>query len=481
MRRSVASWVVLLVTVSVPGARVVAAEADSLKGEVRQIHGITATVLQLDGVSLIPCLFWDSDEGHSFVALDAQGVIRRISYPDFKVLRKTHVPRHSSWLCPSAQGLVLTVPTRPQVWLLDAQTFDVKSKIDARGITTDRVVSAPNLSVAVGTSPTAGQLGIIDLKSGKTDVRVPVQYIDRNSGRGPDKFPLSASFRNPVISPNGKYLFTSSGDAGAQLCKFHLDGGKFKFDDVSAPVGVHGFVAQFSPDSKRVCLPGGNYVTPIFLTASLTRPVCTLKLVPGPNMVAFDPVSGWIYANSGGHELVLFTPQGVMTQRYKLRKNSFGVRQYLVHPDGGKLLVLMNPKPYWIELRAGVTGRSRRPRRADARHTAPAVATAADAFTAGAVWVNHARRITLTVLERDGERFRARFQIAGAVDREVTGEVKGDSVSWLAKDARAFRGSAGGDNSGVFGKDRNGSKIDFTWRSANGAHGSYTLRRQKAM
>ena len=61
-------------------------------------------------------------------------------------------------------------------------------------------------------------------------------------------------------------------------------------------------------------------------------------------------------------------------------------------------------------------------------------AALADAFIAKSVWVNEATRMTFTVLERKGERFRARFEIAGTIDREIAGQVHGDTVSWRAKD-----------------------------------------------
>src|SRR6476646_8006848 len=79
-----------------------AAEGDSLKGKVTKIGDLTAMSLKLDGTSVQSCLFWDSEKGDAFIALDfKKGVIRRISCPDFKVLREKEVPEHPFWLCPS--------------------------------------------------------------------------------------------------------------------------------------------------------------------------------------------------------------------------------------------------------------------------------------------------------------------------------------------------------------------------------------------
>ncbi len=345
-----------------------AAEGDSLKGEVKKIGDAAATSLKLDGKSLMG-LFWDGDKGDAFIAVEQlrgagrdepeKGVIRRISFPDFKVLREKDLPSAPLGLSPSAKGLVLSLPIdvnkngvagKMQVWLLDPKTFEVKSKLDTPNV--GGAVSAPGLSIAVWPDPTGGTLSAIDLKSGKTTEYAPIQFTSRYSkeysGEGPGPLP----FRGPTFTPDGKYLFTQAGDGGGQICKFHLDGGKVKFDEVSSPVGPGDPTGiQLSPDSKRVCLPSGtNYVTQIFPTDSLAKSVCKLNYTPGPFAVAFDPADGSIYAVTGEPKLVLFTTKGVKKNEYPLEKRSFGVRQCLIHPDGGKLLVLMNPHPYFIDL-----------------------------------------------------------------------------------------------------------------------------------
>ncbi len=100
------------------------------------------------------------------------------------------------------------------------------------------------------------------------------------------------------------------------------------------------------------------------------------------------------------------------------------------------------------------------------------------AIVKNSVWVGENGPQKLTITERNGEMFQARFEVVNGFVREVKGEVKGDKLSWLAKDVRAVKGSAGGDNHGTIGRDEKGDKIDFVWRSEGGS-GTFTLRFRK--
>jgi hypothetical protein len=68
----------------------------------------------------------------------------------------------------------------------------------------------------------------------------------------------------------------------------------------------------------------------------------------------------------------------------------------------------------------------------------------------------------LTILERQGNTFRGRFDVGPSITREVTGTVAGRNISWLAKDVHAIRGKLGDDNFGTITGDR----IDFVWGPA---------------
>jgi|GEM_PF-1034061 serine/threonine protein kinase/formylglycine-generating enzyme required for sulfatase activity/WD40 repeat protein len=99
-------------------------------------------------------------------------------------------------------------------------------------------------------------------------------------------------------------------------------------------------------------------------------------------------------------------------------------------------------------------------------------------FQSDSVWSNVADKneMILTVIERKGEIFRARFEIGSTIVREVKGTIKDDKVSWLAKDEKVITGHPGGDNYGTIVGDDGSAKIDFVWRMDNGSSGEFTLK-----
>jgi hypothetical protein len=102
-----------------------------------------------------------------------------------------------------------------------------------------------------------------------------------------------------------------------------------------------------------------------------------------------------------------------------------------------------------------------------------------DPFQPNSVWVNDKNaKFVLTVTERTGAIFKARFEI-GANLREITGTVKDGKVEWFARDVVTIRGNVGKDNHGTIASDDLGVKIDFVWPRENNEVGRYTLRLQK--
>lgn len=104
------------------------------------------------------------------------------------------------------------------------------------------------------------------------------------------------------------------------------------------------------------------------------------------------------------------------------------------------------------------------------------VSVPADLVKVNSVWVGDNPRKVLTITERNGEQFRGRFVIGGNIERDVTGVVKGDRLSWLAKDVRAIKGEVGGDNFGTISMDGStGDRIDFVYGLGK-ASGTFSLR-----
>ena len=98
----------------------------------------------------------------------------------------------------------------------------------------------------------------------------------------------------------------------------------------------------------------------------------------------------------------------------------------------------------------------------------PEPAAGADLFQPGTVWSQGGKK--LTVLDRRGDTFRARFEQPNIV-REFSGTATNGEVIWLAKDVHAIRGGAGGDNHGTV----HGTTIDFVYNDQTGHLKSFSL------
>jgi hypothetical protein len=137
-----------------------------------------------------------------------------------------------------------------------------------------------------------------------------------------------------------------------------------------------------------------------------------------------------------------------------------------------KTLTTINGKPaaeFWKDLDANQAKNSPAPK-------PPASTSPVDPFRAKSVWINDEQKMNLTVLERKGETFRARFVIGPTIDREVTGTVKDGKLSWLAKDVKAVNGNGGGDNQATITRDNDGDLLEFTWSVQGSGSGVFVLR-----
>jgi hypothetical protein len=98
-----------------------------------------------------------------------------------------------------------------------------------------------------------------------------------------------------------------------------------------------------------------------------------------------------------------------------------------------------------------------------------------DPFPAKSVWIDESSGLTLTVIERKGNTFRARLVVGEEVDRTLVGTVRDGKISWLAKEVKSAKGGQGGDNTGTI----RGDQIEFEYRSDAGS-GTFTVRRSDA-
>jgi hypothetical protein len=112
------------------------------------------------------------------------------------------------------------------------------------------------------------------------------------------------------------------------------------------------------------------------------------------------------------------------------------------------------------------------------RPSLPMPVVAADPFQPGSVWESPAGTgdRVFTLLERDGERFKAMF-VLGKIVREIHGTIRDGRVRWRASDVRAIAGGQGHDQAGDI-KGREMAMV-FTDPATGRVDGRYALELRK--
>ncbi|OWK43875.1 hypothetical protein FRUB_03474 [Fimbriiglobus ruber] len=338
------------------------------------------TSLNLPGKNLLPCMLWADAKGSAFFALEnASGVLRRISFPDFVVAKQADLERKFEWLSLSAEGLLLSDPTGEEIWVVDPATFDVKAKIPVPKL--KRAVSAPGSFLAVACdqdaaknqAQTNGKLYVVNLRTKKA-----TQWVAPNNATRAE-----IGLDNPAMSPDGHYVFTKYLEV---MFRFSFKNGTLHYEDHTPRMGRGASVAldsragyaqkmgplysagiTFSPDSKLVCMPNvsGNvhekmFTTVVYPINTFNKHQCTLDQGPYPQAVGFDLNGGRIFTQNYGHELLVFSLAGVKKKEYRFdlkpeaipghEKAAGSVWQYLVHPDGNKIVMLTSDTGYYVDV-----------------------------------------------------------------------------------------------------------------------------------
>jgi hypothetical protein len=320
------------------------AQGASLASKPRNVTDLKVTDLKVDAAKVPRCLFWGDDGAVVFV-LETDGTLRRVVVDRFIEELKWEVGQKCSWLSDSSEGLVLTVDSLQEVWVLEPKTFAIKSRTPADSVT--RAASSPVIAHAFATNKSGDQISLIDLKAGK----VTHQYDARS-------FPgQNVGYARLVVSPDGKSVFAEGME---RLMRFDFDGDELTFAEQSERIAQNGRAIEISDDGAYVALPsgGGNYGQPsyttiVYRTSSLTEPDFKITSGAYPQCLGFDIQSGLVYAQNHDDPLILFKPDGTKAKSYRLstnRSQNVSPRQFLVHPDGGKLLVLSDTGLSFVEL-----------------------------------------------------------------------------------------------------------------------------------
>jgi S1-C subfamily serine protease len=320
---------------------------EPLTGAKQEIGDVSFDEIKLKASDVLPCLRW-TDGGKSFYCLEKNGILRQIELAGLKETRRVELGTPCSWLEMSAQGPLVAVPGQQEVWVLDPANLKPKTKIPAPGVV--RIASAPTLSVAFAQGkpdPAQDQLSVLDLKKGE----IVKQYT------GSDLTKNLVGFQFPTATPDGKYLFSCGGIE--QLHRFRIDGNALVYEESSERIAQNGQGIEVSPDSQFVALPsgGGNYGasspygTFIYSVKKLAKPAQTIAGGAYPRALGFDPKQNLVFAMNFQHPMVVFTDKGIKLKEYELR-DAGDTKEFLTHPDGGKLLLLTANRLYLVTLKA---------------------------------------------------------------------------------------------------------------------------------
>lgn len=318
-----------------------------------------------------------------------------------------------------------------------------------------------------------------------------------------------------ILSPDGKFAAINGYQRSIHFV--NLEAGKLVPGERIVEFNLNGPFAIFSPDGKTAYLRGyepyevaTNKKLPM-LSASAEEPACFAISPDGTTMAITEPqVAGTkllkhivLWDVAGDKEKARFrisppletgrtfrsialSPDGkTIAYGYEYRANSGDISKPMIGfvdaatgqtvaamfiPKGSSALSYM-PDGKSIISGAGF-GTVHVYRVPAAKAVSKDTTSVNDLLVKGSVWTSESPSRVFTILERDGETFKARF-IHSAFDREVTGKIKDGKISWLAKDVVASRGDKGGDNVGTIFKD---GSIDFV---ADGGSVRYTLKLKK--
>jgi hypothetical protein len=298
------------------------------------------TKFDVEAKGILPCARWADEKGAEVLLLDGEnGTLLKVSVPAGKVVEKKEFGVKMGWMDMSAEGLLLSVPDRGELWVLDAK-LEVRGKLPVPGI--EQAASSPRLSIAlVGGSKSDMPLSMVALKTGRV---IPLPSPGGKFGR--------TLGTRPVVAANGMLAFSEDGQS---MIRFAIRANRVTpLDSVNS--GGNARRIHVSPDSKLVARPagGGNpdtgasYGTAIYSTLSLARKVCAIDGGAYPTSVGFDPAGGNIFTGSIDYQLIVATNGGVKKGQYKIGRET--PLQYLAHPEGNKVLVIAPDQISYVEL-----------------------------------------------------------------------------------------------------------------------------------
>jgi hypothetical protein len=308
------------------------------KGAQRIDEGARIVKLDLASYNFEHCalLCWDT-AGKTFYRLEQDGVLRRIALEGLKELRTLEIGSYCTFLATSAEGLVVTLRKRGEVWVIDPDTLEVQRRIFVPGV--ERAVCGRSSSVAFATGSAFNEvyLRALDLKAGKTIT----SYQERGQ---------PTHLQDGDVTPDGKYLFRID---GSYLQRIRVDGVALSIEELM-PVDGQLDTFELSVDSRWVChhLSGvrglrGHETTKVFSVGDLKQPSCKIRF-GYLSVVTVEPKTGRIVAGQAKGSIGVYSPTGQREKDYNLT-TPYAIA---MHPAGGKMLCESGDEVFLLEVDA---------------------------------------------------------------------------------------------------------------------------------
>jgi hypothetical protein len=329
---------------------------------------LQATLLDNDLGALAGDLCWSAD-GKAFFALYENGNLRRMARngDSFVEQRRLNLGRKGGAMALAGQGLVVTLPSSQEVWLIDPDTLQVKQRFPAfmpSNASASRVAAAPLSRFAIVASTGQRPAGAKAPPGGGMG-RQPNTYPPERGvvvldlmGQQPARF-YDLPNASLAMSPDGKYLFVVKGDVLASY-SISADTGDLESKQTSLPYSHinadNRRRIEVSPDSKYVCVCGLSaperlrkelklFETAVFVypVDDLKKPAFGINSNVRASAVGFDLRRGRILGPSNGASLAVYGADGSRRTTYVLAKLGLGAglapQQIAVSPDGGEQLI----------------------------------------------------------------------------------------------------------------------------------------------
>lgn len=317
--------------------------------EMRKVNGATVTKLATPGKCAVL-----SDTGNAAYCLDRYGILYKITLPNCVETAQLDCLGTGTWLERSTYGLLVCVPERDTVLVVDEESLTIQHRI--RGQSFCRVAASPTsqfaFAIAANVSHQYG-LHALDLKSNQIirEIRISPMLQHRHHSIRIHDTDFPTTFGNPVVTPDGNYLVCKS----ENLTRYRIDGDTVILEEVGPrlpgmrePIlgGGGAYIAVPSSAAyNRGSQISGSYIYDI---ENLQTPVMTVPV--RARAIAFDDTAKKIYASSDTKRAVLeFDSSGVQTASYTIGGGR-PIDQIHVHPNGNKMLVVATGELFWVEL-----------------------------------------------------------------------------------------------------------------------------------